>query len=113
MGGGGGADFFDIDVLGAAHLGDGLDDVARVDAEAAAADEAVGEAEIAEQLGEAGDQADDARLAGGGRVQGAEGVAKFVVRGHGGFYRLAPRYTVCRKLRSVPSRTRQVRTPDL
>jgi hypothetical protein len=63
VGGRGGADFFDVGVLGAAHLGDARDGCARVDAEAAAADEVAGEAEVAEEFGEAGDEADDAGFA--------------------------------------------------
>ena len=64
------------------HARDGF---ARMDAEAAAADEVVGEAEVAEQFGEAGDEADDAGFALGGGVRGVEGVAEFAGWRHGGF----------------------------
>ena len=87
MGGRGGADLLDVGILGAAHLGDALHGRARVDAEAAAADDILRKAEVAQQFGEAGDEADDARGALRRRVKDAEGVAESgACCGHGGFY---------------------------
>ena len=87
VGGCGSTDFFDVGILGAAHLGDALDGLARMDAKAAAADDIVRESEVAEQFGEAGDEADDAQGAFRRHMEGAEGVAKFGACGrHGGFY---------------------------
>ena len=48
------------------HARDGF---ARMDAEAAAADEVVGEAGVAEEPGKAGDEADDAGRTFGGRMR--------------------------------------------
>ena len=56
------ADPVDLDVLGPADLRDRPHRLPGVDAEPGAPDELVGQAEIAEQLGDARDQADDARV---------------------------------------------------
>ena len=57
------ADDVELDVLGAADLGDAAQDFARVHAESGAADQAIGKAEVADQFGQARHQADDARRA--------------------------------------------------
>ena len=68
------ADPVDVDVLRAADLGDAPHDLARMDAEAGAPDELRGQAEVAEQLGDARHEPDDARVAAGDGMLGADRV---------------------------------------
>jgi hypothetical protein len=67
-----------VDVLGAAHLGDSADPIARVDAKAGAGHQAVAKAQRKHQLGQAGNQALDARRGGvaGSHGDGIEAAAK-------------------------------------
>ena len=62
------ADPVELDVLRAADLGDRADDLPRVDAEPRPPDELRREAEVAEELGDAGNEADDARVGARRRV---------------------------------------------
>jgi hypothetical protein len=58
------AQFVNVETLGAAELRHPPDDLPRMDAETGAADQQFGEAEVDQQLGQAGHQRDDARRAG-------------------------------------------------
>ena len=58
----------ELDVLGTADLGHAAQFLFGMDAETGAADQAVGETEVADQLGQARHQADDARRAFVGRM---------------------------------------------
>jgi len=58
------ADPVEIHVLGAADLGDPTDGLPRMDAEAGPPDQLPGQAEVTDQLGDAGDEGDDAWLSG-------------------------------------------------
>ncbi len=72
----------DLDVLGAADLRDGADDVSRMDAEPGSADELRSEPEIAEQLGDARNEADDPRVGPGWLVPHAGSIDQFTGPGH-------------------------------
>jgi hypothetical protein len=58
------ADLLDVHVLGAAHLGNVGHRVVRVDAEAGAPDDPARQAQLAQQFGDRGHQADDAGVRG-------------------------------------------------
>jgi hypothetical protein len=68
------AQFVNVETLGAAELRHPPDDLPRMDAETGATDQQFGEAEVDQQLGQAGHQRDDARRAGIASVQLAERV---------------------------------------
>ena len=69
------ADPVDLHVLRAPDLRDRRDGLPRVDAEAGAPDELPGEPEVAEELGDARDEADDAGVGAGRRVRRDAGIA--------------------------------------
>ncbi len=69
------ADLVDVDVLGAAHLGNGSDGVLGVDAKAGAPHQLRRQAKIAQHFGNRGHQGNDTRV-GRRRMVGAEGVSQ-------------------------------------
>src|SRR5258706_3420262 len=74
------AQLVEVDVLGAADLGDPANDLAGMNAEAGSAHELCRKPEIADELADARHEAHDARIATGRRVPRARGIDEFPLR---------------------------------